>query len=199
MSRCGCVASVSETCACSIDESDLATINGSGSVANPFTIEPRIDTADENILSVSSSGLLVTGALGVLDYASVDVNQGSIASSSLIAGLSVSAAIPAGGRWIKVEYNTPGMATTNIGEVWAFEIVEGMTRVAARFEEIGQTNPTIGGAEGGGVLSYITFIASAGTHTYNARLTRSTGSGTGTHVADATALAHIAIIDLGSG
>lgn len=198
MARCPCVTSAATGCQCSINDTSDTSISGSGSTANPFEISVRLNPAATNLITSSISGLSVSAAIGLLDYADVDVTQTGIEPSGAIAGLSVTATFETG-RWYEVRYFTPGISSDNPGEVWAFEIREGISVVASRFAYIGETNEVIGGAVGGGVTSYLLEASSDAAHTFAAYIARSTGSGTAEHIASTNAKAYIAVFDYGAG
>lgn len=86
------------------------------------------------------------------------------------------------------------MTSTNANEAWSFEIVEGASVIAARFQQAGGAAATI---FGGGETIAMLNDPTTGAHTYFAQVSRSTGSGTGTHVSAAANKSFIYVADLG--
>lgn len=57
---CTCQTTIDNSeCSCSVVSSDGITVNGRGTVANPFTFDPRLDPDADNLITCEADGLLL--------------------------------------------------------------------------------------------------------------------------------------------
>jgi hypothetical protein len=128
---------------------------------------------------------------GWLGYIEDTTGQGSITTEASLTGLSLAVTLNASRR-IEVRCCAT-VQTTVAGDSIIYRIKEGATVIKA----FPQAVTAAGGPGALGVEFSRTITPTAGSHTYNVTLQRSSGSGTLTHVADAANVSFLRVMDVG--
>lgn len=140
---------------------------------------------------ISGTQLQAAFPNGSLGYAQVVANQGSITTTVDLTGLTVTTAVLAAGRRLRITGFVPDVqSTVNTDSVTLF-IFEGAT-------QLNQMNVNIAVAQGSGLIAMVVVQPSAAAHTYKLSMARLAASGTLTMVAGVTAPAWILVEDIGT-
>lgn len=172
-----------------------AGLTGGAGTALAVSVDDATIAIDTDTLEVKDAGIgstqLAAGlGRGVLDYAEVTSNQGSITSSTVdLTSLTLTVTVRSGAR---IRITGCITVTTDVnGDTADFKVRESSTQLK-------RTSSTLPTAALGETLT-VTAIEtpSAGSHTYKLSLARSQGSGTLTMVASSTDPAWIMVEDIG--
>ena len=142
---------------------------------------------DERLFSPGSGE-----ARGVLAFEKVTADQTGFTAQADVTDLNVWVVVGYN-RMIRVTHYCPAFSSTVAADVFAIIIHEGGVDRQKRYVQPDAANTK----QDGGTMEFIHEAPSEGFHNYKIQVGRSSGTGSGSHIAEATAPAYILVEDIG--